>query len=354
MNSDNSRSGGAMDRRTFLKGAAGVAGVATVGAGAADPAKAQSPFGGWFDNVSNYDGVVDETGSSEVTIEVGAKGNNGNFAFGPAAVRVDPGTKVVWKWTGKGGSHNVTAEDGSFESEMSGEQGHTFSHKFQQKGVFKYACTPHKAMGMKGAVVVGTDAASGAASSSGASDGSSGESGGSGGSGGEKLGDWFGNVSNYDGVVDRTGESEVTVEVGAKGNNGNFAFGPAAVRVDPGTTVVWKWTGKGGSHNVVAEDGSFKSKTSGAQGHTFEQTFDETGLFKYACTPHKAMGMKGAVVVGSEAAPDAKAVQPSGTGSGSGSGGSDLGETFTLGVAGALVVGILGLPVAEVRKRRRE
>ena len=160
MNSDTSRSGGALNRRTFLKGAAGVAGAAVVGAGATAPAAAQSAFGGWFDGASNYDGVVDETGKSEVTVEVGVKGNNGNFAFGPAAVRVDPGTTVVWKWTGKGGSHNVAAEDGSFESESSGSAGNTFEHTFDEAGITKYACTPHEAMGMKGAIVVGSEAAS--------------------------------------------------------------------------------------------------------------------------------------------------------------------------------------------------
>ena len=162
------------------------------------------------------------------------------------------------------------------------------------------------------------------------------------------FGGWFENVSNYDGVVDKTGNSEVTIEVGAKGNNGSFAFGPAAVRVDPGTTVVWQWTGKGGSHNVVAEDGSFESQMTSGSGHTFEETFEETGLTKYACTPHKGMGMKGAVAVGSGAAPDAKSVQPAG-GSGA-SGGSDLEENLTLGFAAALLVGLFGLPVAEMRK----
>jgi halocyanin-like protein len=357
--SDISRSGGALDRRTFLKGAAGVAGIAAAPATASRPAAAQSAFGGWFENVSNYDGVVDKTGNSEVTIEVGAKGNNGSFAFGPAAVRVDPGTTVVWQWTGKGGSHNVVADDGSFESQMTNSSGHTFEETLEKTGVFKYACTPHEAMGMKGAVVVGSDAASGAASSSGSAgdagsgdsnqSSSSGESSQSGASGsGEKLGDWFGGVSNYEGVVDLTGRSKVTIAVGAKGNQGNFAFGPAAVRVDPGTTVVWQWTGKGGSHNVVADDGSFESQMTSSSGHTFEETFEETGLTKYACTPHEGMGMKGAVAVGSGAAPDAKSVQPAG-GSGA-SGGSDLEENLTLGFAAALLVGLLGLPVAEMRK----
>ena len=111
-------------------------------------------FDGWFDDVGNYDGVVDETGSSEVTVTVGAQGNGGGFAFSPAAVRIDAGTTVVWEWTGDGGSHNVVAEDGSFESEQTDEAGHTFEYEFGDSGTYKYACVPHKAMGMKGAVVV--------------------------------------------------------------------------------------------------------------------------------------------------------------------------------------------------------
>jgi halocyanin-like protein len=111
-------------------------------------------FDGWFDDVSNYDGVVDETGSSEVTVEVGADGNNGAFAFAPAAITVSEGTTVVWEWTGEGGSHNVAAEDADFESETVGEAGHTFEHTFDSAGTYKYACTPHRAMGMKGAIVV--------------------------------------------------------------------------------------------------------------------------------------------------------------------------------------------------------
>jgi hypothetical protein len=39
--------------------------------------QSSSDFGGWFDDVSNFDGVADETGSKKVTVTVGAKGNNG-------------------------------------------------------------------------------------------------------------------------------------------------------------------------------------------------------------------------------------------------------------------------------------
>ncbi len=108
---------------------------------------------------------------------------------------------------------------------------------------------------------------------------------------------WFDNVGNFDGVADHTGESEVTVTVGAQGNGGAFAFDPPAIRVDAGTTVVWEWTGSGGSHNVVAEDGSFESDLVGSEGHTFDHTFDATGTTKYVCTPHEQQGMRGAVVV---------------------------------------------------------
>ncbi|SDM94650.1 halocyanin domain-containing protein [Halogranum gelatinilyticum] len=316
-----------LTRRTVLRGAAGTA-AAGVALGSVGTTAAQSggsaPYGGWFEGVENFDGTVDKTGQSEVTVTVGAQGNGGSFAFGPAAVRVDPGTKVVWKWSGGGGSHNVVAEDGSFESELVGESGHTFSHTFESEGISKYACVPHKAMGMKGAVVVG-DVSVGGGEAAGESSGSSGPG----------FDGWFDNVDNFDGVVDETGQSEVTVTVGAEGNNGAFAFDPPAIRVDPGTTVVWEWTGGGGSHNVVAEDGSFESELVGESGHTFSHTFESEGTTKYACVPHKPMGMKGAVVVGGDSAAGG-----AGGGSDGGDGGNDFRDGLTLG-AGLGLVGVL-------------
>lgn len=111
-------------------------------------------FDGFMSDVENYDGVADETGSSEVSVSVGAQGNGGNLAFDPAVVRVDTGTSVVWEWTGEGGRHNVAAEDGSFESDLVQDEGHTFSQTFESSGEARYACTPHRAMGMRGVVIV--------------------------------------------------------------------------------------------------------------------------------------------------------------------------------------------------------
>jgi len=137
--------------------------VRTVGAGAAVAAAAgvataqQPTFDGFLSNTDNYDGVVDRTGRSAVTVDVGASGNGGSFAFGPAAVRVDPGTTVTWRWTGKGAGHNVRAVEGAdFDSGTAvTEEGTTFEHRFEAAGVVKYVCDPHEPLGMKGVVVVG-------------------------------------------------------------------------------------------------------------------------------------------------------------------------------------------------------
>lgn len=109
-------------------------------------------YGGWLDGVDNYESTVDRRDADEVTISVGA-GSSG-YRFDPPAVAVTPGTRVVWEWTGNGGSHNVVGENADFESELVGEAGHTFERTFDSTGIRKYYCQPHKAMGMKGAVAV--------------------------------------------------------------------------------------------------------------------------------------------------------------------------------------------------------
>ena len=165
-----------MNRRRFCTAAATSATVAGLGVASVPGAAAQSTGGleAWFADVSNYDGVVDARGQSEVRVDVGVTTVAGPYGFGPAAVRVDPGTTVVWEWTGAGGAHDVAAEDGSFESGLVDEAGHTFEHAFDEEGVHRYVCTPHRPFGMKGAVVVGDVEVGG-----------SGDSEGSGGTGGD-------------------------------------------------------------------------------------------------------------------------------------------------------------------------
>jgi halocyanin-like protein len=137
----------------------------------------------------------------------------------------------------------------------------------------------------------------------GGGNGGNGESGGNGG-GGNGGGDeylseepnydgWFEGVSNYEGTLDRRDADSVTIEVGA---GDGLSFAPPAVAVSSDTTIVWEWTGQGGQHNVAADGGEFESETTSESGHTFEQTLDP-GTYKYVCTPHEAVGMKGAIVV---------------------------------------------------------
>ena len=114
----------------------------------------------------------------------------------------------------------------------------------------------------------------------------------------DEVEEYLDEVANFDGsLADETGSDEVVVDVGVEGNDGNFAFGPPAVRVSSGTTVVWEWTGEGGQHNVVDEDGDFESDLAAGPDATFEQTFDLSGTWLYYCQPHKSLEMKGAIVV---------------------------------------------------------
>ena len=121
-----------------------------------------------------------------------------------------------------------------------------------------------------------------------------------GGGGGEPdFGGWLSDVGNFSEVQDARGESEVTVEVGVDANGGPYGYGPAAVHVDNGTTVQFEWTGNQ-EHNVVHQDGDFESDLYTAAGVQYEYTFDEDGIYNYFCTPHRGLGMKGSIVVGSD------------------------------------------------------
>jgi len=136
-------------RRTVL---AGVAAVLTAGClGGSEGDIESDTYGDWFRGANNFEGTIDRTDRSELTVVVGA---DSGLAFDPAAVRVSAGTTVVWEWTGRGGQHNVAEEDGVFESDLYFDEGETFSHTFDEPGVYRYVCTPHQTQGMLGAVEV--------------------------------------------------------------------------------------------------------------------------------------------------------------------------------------------------------
>jgi len=161
-----------MNRRDFLRTAAVGAGGSAAAAGVATPAAAAQEdgeggggdggdggdpdFGGWLGDVGNFDGVEDMRGSDQVTVRVGTEANGGPYGFSPAAVHVDNGATVRFEWTGNG-EHNVLHQNGDFESDLVAEAGVNFESTFDEDGIYNYYCTPHRGLGMKGSVVVGSD-----------------------------------------------------------------------------------------------------------------------------------------------------------------------------------------------------
>jgi len=285
----------AVTRRGVLRAGAGAT-AGLVLAQASSPVAAQNDaYGGYLSEEGTWGGVTtDGTGRTAVTVDVGAEGNGNFFAFSPAALVVDPGTTVRWRWTGDGGGHNVVSEDEVFNSgDPVTEAGAEFEYTFgdDETGVYQYFCNPHKSSQMKGVVVVGEENVETETEPLLTSPQPS-------------LGGFMDNANDFGGVEDFRGADEVRVAVGA---GDGISFDPPALHVDDGTTVVWEWTGEGGRHNVVAENGEFDSgEPVSEEGTTFEHTFEAVGeegsasenVHNYVCEPHEQAGMLGSVVVG--------------------------------------------------------
>ena len=91
------------------------------------------------------------------------------------------------------------------------------------------------------------------------------------------------------------------IEMLNKSGNEMMVYSKKIIKVKVGDTVTWKATTKG--HNVeFIRNGTpegvdkFKSKMN----VDAEYKFDVPGIYAYWCTPHKAMGMIGFVVVGDD------------------------------------------------------
>lgn len=108
---------------------------------------------------------------------------------------------------------------------------------------------------------------------------------------------WLDGVDNYDGYVDWTGLTHVEIGVGAPGNGGHHAFAPAAVMVSPGTEIRWRWTGEGGTHDVIERTDRFRSRQTDRAGHTFSRTVERSDVIRYYCQRHRAEGMRGAILI---------------------------------------------------------
>lgn len=92
---------------------------------------------------------------------------------------------------------------------------------------------------------------------------------------------------------ERDGEGRYVIKMAASGNR----FLPPAAEVPVGATVVWVNDGAT-PHNVVADDGSFNSDSTGSylnEGEEFAHNFTAAGTIHYQC--HLHAGMKGTLTV---------------------------------------------------------
>lgn len=81
--------------------------------------------------------------------------------FAPGHAIVPKGAVVVW--VGEGGTHDVTAVNGSWSSDDEGdklESGDRFVRTFDVPGIHEYRCEVHRLVGMSGVVEVPTGNAS--------------------------------------------------------------------------------------------------------------------------------------------------------------------------------------------------
>ena len=96
--------------------------------------------------------------SASETIEMLNKSGNEMMVYSKKVVKINVGDSILWKASTKG--HNVEfikngVPEGvdKFKSKMNVDVEYTFT----VPGIYAYWCTPHKAMGMIGLVVVGDD-----------------------------------------------------------------------------------------------------------------------------------------------------------------------------------------------------
>jgi plastocyanin len=88
--------------------------------------------------------------------------------------------------------------------------------------------------------------------------------------------------------ADATGEAETTIHLV------DACFDPSVLRIDPGATVTFRNEDEGLIHNVGGTEWGFYGEM--GTGDTFTATFDDPGVYPFACSYHP--GMTGAIVVG--------------------------------------------------------
>jgi len=95
------------------------------------------------------------------TVKMGS--DNGQLVFVPDEIKICKGDSVTWV-NNKGGPHNVVFDEDAIPSGVSqesismddqlGDEGATFTKKFDTAGEYKYYCEPHRGAGMNADLIV--------------------------------------------------------------------------------------------------------------------------------------------------------------------------------------------------------
>ncbi|MDZ7746223.1 MAG: plastocyanin/azurin family copper-binding protein [Halobacteriales archaeon] len=141
-----------VSRRGFLRASTGAAAAS----GLVGTAAAQEDGNETGTGTGSGGGELPGSGTTE-TVAVGPGAEN---IFDPAELQVLPGTTVNFTWGSDG--HNVVPEsipegatwEGKGEAGVIFPEGTEYSHTFETLGTYDYVCTPHKSLGMVGAIEV--------------------------------------------------------------------------------------------------------------------------------------------------------------------------------------------------------
>lgn len=107
--------------------------------------------------------AVNQPGFAAETKMVKMGADSGQLVFVPDEIKICKGDSVTWV-NNKGGPHNVVFDEENIPSGVSqeaismedqlGEEGETYTKKFDTVGSYQYYCEPHRGAGMNGVLIV--------------------------------------------------------------------------------------------------------------------------------------------------------------------------------------------------------
>ena len=91
---------------------------------------------------------------------------------------------------------------------------------------------------------------------------------------------------------------DMTIDMLNKRDDGaKMVYSEDIARIDVGDTITWVSTSKGHNVEFIKGPEGWKLPKKSKNNKEVSITFDVPGVYVYQCTPHKAMGMIGLVVV---------------------------------------------------------